>query len=81
MLKGNKKLFVDKSKLSQMLALRYSGYALTSLAILYNCDISSIRFWCDRFHVKPKEVYTIERFLRQILPQGQQEIRRNVVFW
>jgi len=65
----DKKLFADKEKLGFMLYLRYQGLALTTLAAFFGCDISSIRFQCDKFHVKPHgDVYTFERIINQILP-------------
>lgn len=73
MKKGNKKIFVrDKDLLSQMLALRYYGYALTSLANMFGCDRTSISHHCKMFHIRPVEqVYTIERIVSQIIPKEQ----------
>lgn len=69
---NDKKIFLDKSKLYEMLNLRRSGYALTTLAIMYDCDISSIRYQCDKFYVQPiDETYTLERIISQVLPKPE----------
>lgn len=78
---GDSKLFLNKPKLSQMLELRLNGYALTSLAILFNCDRSSIAYQCDKFHARPlDQVVTFERILKQVLPK-KEIIRHNVTIW
>lgn len=67
---GDKKIFQDKQKLYSLVNLRINGYAHTSLAVIFSCDISSIRAQCDKYGIIPQgEVYTIERLVKDILPQ------------
>jgi hypothetical protein len=70
MVKGGKKIFVDRAKLSQLLNLRQNGLSLTSLATLYSVDTMSISHQLKKYQVeKPAEVYDIHRLLKNIIPQ------------
>lgn len=69
MRKNDKKLFLNKAKLGEMLYLRFTGFSLISLAALYNCDVMSIFHQCNKFHIEPlTEVYAIDRIIRHVLP-------------
>jgi hypothetical protein len=69
MLKGNKKLFLNHYKLTQMLSLRLMGFSIRSIAILYNCDHTTISAQCQKYHIKPEKVYDFERLTRNIIKQ------------
>ena len=70
MVKGGKKIFVDRSKLSQLLNLRNNGLSLTSLATLFSVDNMTIHHQLKKYQVeKPTEVYDIHRLLKNIIPQ------------
>ncbi len=74
MKKGNKKIFLNKPRLYQMLNLRRNGLALTSLAVIYNCDRTSVAYHCKEYQIAPidEEVYDLERIISQILPKAPQ---------
>lgn len=70
MRKNDTKIFLDKQKLTQMLNMRRSGYALTSLAIIFGVDRTSIAYQCDKYLIKPlEETYTLERIIEDVLEQ------------
>lgn len=71
-------VFSDKDKLIEMLALRRSGWTFESLAELYSCDRSSLRYQCrkyqifphkTRFHFNPHslEVFDPKRIITSVL--------------
>lgn len=66
---GDVKLFKDKEKLYAMVNLRRNGWALTSLSLLYGCQVPSIWDQCDKYGVIPltDEVYTAERITTKVL--------------
>lgn len=60
---GYKKVFTDREKLDQMLALRQVGWAESSLSLFFGTSKSSISDRLTKHKVpKPPRVYTIERF-------------------
>lgn len=62
------KLFYDKQKLYTLVNLRRNGYAYTSLALIFKCDVSSVRHQCDKYMVVPEEeIYTIERIATEVI--------------
>jgi len=70
MVKGGKKIFVDRAKLSQLLNLRQNGLSLTSLATIYGVDNMTIFHQVHKYKLeKPAEVYDIHRLLKNIIPQ------------
>ena len=81
MKQGNKKLFLNKIILTQMLNLRLNGLALSSLAWIYNCDRDSISKQCAKYGIEPDHIYhkfaapaphqvfLLERIVSQILPK------------
>lgn len=72
MRKNDKKIFLDKVKLTQLLNLRLNGFALTSLAYLFNCDVMSVWHQCKKYQIEPLEdVYTIERIIKAVIPKPQ----------
>ena len=80
MLKGNTKLFLDKQKLYQMLNLRRNGLTITTLAIMFDCDHTSIQAQCDKYGIHPiDEVYGIERIIAQVIPFYQSQLRFRLV--
>lgn len=74
MRKNDKKVFLNKEKLTEMLNLRINGYAIRSLATKYGVDTSSIRYQCDKYLINPmdEEVYDVGRIVSQVLPQPRQ---------
>lgn len=63
------KVFVDKQKLYEMALLRRMGWTFTALAILYNCDRTSVRDQCRKYCIFPlgEEVFNPERIVTRIL--------------
>lgn len=67
---NDKKVFLDKEKLYQMINLRLNGIAVSSLALFFNVDRSSISYQCDKYLIEPNdEVYTLERIISKVLPK------------
>lgn len=90
MRKNDKKIFLDKPTLYRMLNLRKTGLTVTTLAIMFNCDYSSIRAQCDKYGIEPLEevwperitggmVYGIERIIAEIIPHYQTQTNYKVV--
>ena len=80
MRKNDKKIFLDKAKLYQMVNLRLNGLSLTSLGYLFNCNLKSIEYQCDKYNVKPiDDTYTIERLVSKILRNKIKEPTYKVV--
>ena len=46
-------IFIDKSKLLEMLLLRKQGWTFVALADLYNCDRTSLRYQCRKYQIFP----------------------------
>lgn len=75
MIKGNKKIFLDKEKLYTMVNLRQAGFATTSLSIMFNVNRSSIENQCDKYLIKPlDQTFTIERILSDVLPMPKESV-------
>lgn len=67
---GGKKLFTDKSKLYRMVNLRITGWAQSSLAVLFSCDRSSLIAQCDKYGIKPwEDTYSVERIVTDAIPK------------
>lgn len=81
MKQGDKKLFLDRDKLTQMINLRRNGLTVTTLAIMFGCDYSSIRAQCDKYGIVPRVdvIYGIERIIAQIIPHYIQSKTFKVV--
>lgn len=71
-------VFVNKDKLLEMLSLRKAGWTFVSLAELYNCDRTSLRYQCRKYQVFPQktkfnfnphllEVFDPKRIITQII--------------
>lgn len=69
-------VFIDKNKLLEMLFLRRVGWTFVSLAELYNCDRTSLRYQCRKYQVFPhktiyiknsNEVFDPKRIATQII--------------
>lgn len=72
MRKNDKKIFLDKRKLTSLLNLRLNGFSLTSLAYLYSCDVMTILYRCRQHQVEPQDqVYDIQRIIKLVLPSPQ----------
>lgn len=64
----NVNIFADRSKLELMLVLRLSGFTPDTLAFMFGCDESSIKYQCKRNNVKPLGGdISINTAIRQIL--------------
>jgi hypothetical protein len=75
---GDKKLFLDKDRLYKMINLRMNGYAYTTLAGIFHCDISSVRHQCKKYEIQPVEpIYSLERIVSDIL----EETEPNEIEW
>src|SRR5260221_11247967 len=79
MRQGDKKTFIQKNKLYAMLNLRLNGLAMSSLALLFGVDRSSIAYQCEKYQIGPQDdsIYTIERIISQIIPK--QNIQYKIV--
>ena len=65
---GDTKLFLDKSRLYMMVNLRINGFALTTLAKIFGCDVSSIRHQCKKYEIYPVEdTYNMERIAYEVI--------------
>lgn len=71
-------IFIDKNKLLEMLSLRQAGWTFVSLAELYNCDRTSLRYQCRKYMIFPpkkvfiknsNEVFDPKRIAHQIIIQ------------
>ena len=79
MRKNDKKIFCDKSKLSQLLNLRQNGLSLTSLATIYGVDTMAISYQVHKYKLEnPDKIYQdihncidVNRLLKNIIPQPQ----------
>ncbi len=72
MIKGNVKLFLDRTKLTRMINLRIIGYTEQSLATMFGCDRVSISQQLIKYNIIPLEqTYDFERITRAILPSLQ----------
>lgn len=70
MKQGNVKRFLDKERLEQMIKLRRKGYAIKSLALMFDVDTSTIRFHLHKYYItNPEEVFNIQRIVEKILPE------------
>lgn len=82
------RLFLNKKKLLELLTLRRSGWGITSLALYFNCDESSIRYQCDKYGVSPetkterkdgrRRTVNVERVIAQTLTYFPQKMDRWV---
>lgn len=72
MVKGNTKLFLDKPKLYQMVNLRINGLSYVSLAEIFGCDWTSIKYLCHLYYIKPQtQVFGISNIITQIIPKPE----------
>lgn len=53
---GNRKLFLNRTKLHIMLNLRRCGFSLVSLAQMFGCDHKATFFQCEKYGVYPLDV-------------------------
>lgn len=64
-----KKVFANKENLYSMINLRRNGWGVTSLAVIFGCDWTSVRDQCQKYGILPLNgVYTIERIESKVLP-------------
>ena len=65
---GDTRVFSSKPLISLLVNLRFAGYSVTSLGILFNCHHSSVEYQLDRYGVSPVgPVYTLERIASDTL--------------
>lgn len=71
MRKNDKKIFLNKRILVEMLEKRASGWSISALSMHYHCDKSSIRYQIHKYSVNPldKEIYAIDRIIMQTFPK------------
>lgn len=68
MKQGDHKIFLDKEKLYLMVNYRINGFSIFTLAEMFQCDTSSVRYQLDKYEIRPpKEVYTLERIIAPII--------------
>jgi hypothetical protein len=80
MKRGNKKLFIDKTRLEEMIKLRRRGLSVYSLAALFSCDVTTIRYHLRKYCIiHPQEVYPIQRLVAKGLPLLIEEDKYKVV--
>ena len=53
-------VFKDHHKLVEMLALRRMGWTFVSLANLYSCDRTSLRYQCRKYQIFPEKTKFIK---------------------
>lgn len=68
----DRKIFLNKQKLWEMLNLRMNGYAISTLAIIYHCDMKAIRYQCDKYKITPpdNELYAVERIVSKTISKS-----------
>ena len=71
MVKGKTKIFLNQAKLTKMLNLRRNGYSYNLLAIMFDCDRTSLSFQCDRYQIRPIEVYNLKGIVAKFLPKQE----------
>lgn len=72
----NTRPFSDRDLLIEAVNLRINGWALSSLALLYTVDKSSLRGQFKKYRVRPKtDVYIVERIVMK--PISQQAFEMN----
>lgn len=68
MTKGKKKLFLDKETLYDVMMLRRAGWGFYPLAIMYNCDRTSIRDHARKYVVIPElHVFNPQRVVNEVV--------------
>jgi hypothetical protein len=73
---GGDKLFLRKEKLYLLVNLRRTGHTYKSIALFFNCDYSSVKFQCRKYHIEPlDEVYGVQAILESIPLPRQHEVR------
>lgn len=71
MRKNDKKLFLNKRKLWDMLNYRLNGYGISTLSLMYHCDAKAIRYQCEKYKIEPKgNVYVVERIVSKVAPKA-----------
>lgn len=69
---GDKRVFNDPIKRYHLINFRLFGYSETTLAVMFNCHWTSIDSVFKKYQIpKPKEIYTLERIIAQVLPQPE----------
>ena len=71
MKQGNKKVFLNQAKLTEMLNLRRNGFSYNILAKMFGCDRTSLAFQADRYQVKPETVYNLKGIVSKFLPKPE----------
>ena len=74
MRKNDKKKFLDKTKLYEMLQLRRIGFSYNILSLMFDVDRTSLSYQCDRYQIKPTEVYNFKGIVSKFLPKVKTEM-------
>lgn len=72
--KGNKTIFRNKEKLYLLINYRLSGFAISTLSIIFCVDKSSVRYQLHKFAIpnpSRKEVYSIEYIIDPVISKYQ----------
>lgn len=77
---GNKKRFLDKNRLEDMFKLRRRGLSVYSLASIFSCDVSTIRYHLRKYCIDhPDEIYPIQRLVAKGLPAQIDDDKYKIV--
>ncbi len=74
MKKGNKTIFRNKEKLYLLINYRLSGFAISTLSLIFSVDKSSIRYQLHKFLIPNpprREVYAIEYIVCPVIEKHQ----------
>jgi soluble lytic murein transglycosylase-like protein len=71
MVKGSKKIFLNKKMLIEMLNLRRIGFSYNILANMFQVDRTSCAFQADRYGIKPEVVYDMKSIVSRFLPKPE----------
>lgn len=71
MRQGDKKKFLSKPKLYEMLNLRRNGFSYNILSYIFEVDRTSLAYQCDRYNIKPLEVYNFKGIVAHFLPRPE----------
>ena len=71
MRQGNKKIFLNKAKLTEMLNLRRNGFPYSVLSSIFGVDRKSLSYQADRYQIIPKQVYYLKGIVNKYLPKPE----------
>lgn len=72
---GGDKLFLRKEKLYLLVNLRRTGHTYKSIALFFNCDYSSVKFQCQKYHIEPIDDVLGVQAILESFPASQEKTR------